>query len=240
MKHIPLIVFLLVFANCSSAQTVSRKVLSTIGGSYQDSNFSATYTVGETIITTLSAGGITAAQGFQQPSCQTDSSSFADSGISSYVWNGITYTTSGNYQHIYINSLGCDSIVTLNLTIYFTTVSMTLQNVIQISPTVFEYDVMLQNTGNTALALKGYSCGLNHASGMRNGGTLTHTFLSRDAALSTIPNVVPGYTASTNHLRLFTSDASAGNEVNLLPGTPIRIATMRVSNSVPFPKRFLA
>lgn len=168
-----------------------------------------------------------------------DSTIITLSAVDSYLWNSNTYTTSGIYTHTYLNAFGCDSIVTLNLIIYNTTISMTLQNLIQISPSIFEYDVILQNTGNTALALKGYSCGINHASGMRNGGSLSHTFISRDAALSTIPNVVPGYTASTNHLRLFTSDASAGNEVYLAPGATIRLATMRASNSVPFPSDFL-
>ena len=134
---------------------------------------------------------------------------------------------------------GCDSTVTLNLTIYHTTVTMTLQNVVQISPSVFEYDVMLTNTGNTALALKGYSCGINHATGMRGGGTLTHTFISRDPSLAAIPNPIPGYTASTNHLRIAAANAANGSEVNLTPGLPVRIATMRVSNTVSFPADFV-
>lgn len=36
----------------------------------------------------------------------------------SYIWNGETYTQSGNYQYIAQNVLGCDSIVTLDLTIH--------------------------------------------------------------------------------------------------------------------------
>ncbi len=34
-----------------------------------------------------------------------------------YTWNGTTYTTSGTYTHTLVNSVGCDSIATLNLTI---------------------------------------------------------------------------------------------------------------------------
>ena len=37
----------------------------------------------------------------------------------SYVWNGITYTTSGNPTHIYTNVAGCDSVHTLHLTINY-------------------------------------------------------------------------------------------------------------------------
>ena len=125
------------------------------------------------------------------------------------------------------------------LTVNQPIVSMTLQNVVQISPSVFEYDIMLTNTGNTALALKGYSCGINHAAGMRNGGTLTHTFISRDPSLAAIPNPVAGYTSSTNHLRITAANTTNGNEINLSPSLPVRIATMRVSNSVPFPADFI-
>ena len=35
----------------------------------------------------------------------------------SYVWNGLTYTTSGNYNYTTTNSSGCDSIASLQLTI---------------------------------------------------------------------------------------------------------------------------
>ena len=158
-----------------------------------------------------------------------------------YTWalSGVTYTSSGVYSYTTLNTEGCDSVVILQLTVFQPTVSMILQNVIQISPSVFEYDIMLTNTGNTALALKGYSCGINHATGMRNGGTLTHTYLSRDASLFSIPAPTPGYTASTNHLRLLTTNALNGNEVILPQGMPIRIATMRVSNTVPFPADFV-
>jgi hypothetical protein len=34
-----------------------------------------------------------------------------------YTWNGTTYTSSGTYTHTLTNSVGCDSIATLNLTI---------------------------------------------------------------------------------------------------------------------------
>ena len=35
----------------------------------------------------------------------------------SIVWNGETYTTSGDYPHTYANVLGCDSVVTMHLTV---------------------------------------------------------------------------------------------------------------------------
>jgi uncharacterized protein (TIGR02145 family) len=47
------------------------------------------------------------------------------SACSSYTWNGITYTESGNYQKTFTNAAGCDSIATLNLTINTSTASST-------------------------------------------------------------------------------------------------------------------
>ena len=39
------------------------------------------------------------------------------SACDAYTWNGTTYTSSGTYTHTLTNSVGCDSIATLNLTI---------------------------------------------------------------------------------------------------------------------------
>jgi hypothetical protein len=97
---------------------------------------------------------------------------------------------------------------------------------------------MLTNTGTTALALRGYSCGLNHAPGMSGGGNITHTFISRDPSLSSIPAISATYTSSTNQIRLTTVNAAAGFEVPLTAGVPIRLATMRVTNSVNYPVDF--
>ena len=43
---------------------------------------------------------------------------FSDEGCDSYIWNGQTYTTSGNYEQTLSASDGRDSIVTLHLTIF--------------------------------------------------------------------------------------------------------------------------
>ncbi|GBL34842.1 hypothetical protein EMGBS15_04370 [Filimonas sp.] len=119
-----------------------------------------------------------------------------------------------------------------------TSILMTMQNVVQTAPNTFEYDVMLTNTGTTSLSIRGYSCGINHASGMNGGGTLTQSFISRDAALSTIPAVSASYTAATNHMRFTTLNAAAGSEVAISAGVPIRLATVRVTNTVNFPSNF--
>jgi uncharacterized protein affecting Mg2+/Co2+ transport len=169
------------------------------------------------------------------------SNNISASAYASYTWplTGQTYTTSGVYTHTALNSVGCDSVTLLNLSILQAAVVMTLQNAVQTAPNVFEYDVMLTNTGTTALALRGYSWGVNHASGMANGGTITHSYLSREASLSTLPVPTFSYTAASFHLRGTTTIASIGNEVLLAAGVPVRLATMRVSNTVNFPSNFL-
>ena len=49
--------------------------------------------------------------------CPEISSEFSAEAIGCYTWGGKTYVTSGDYRRIYSNVDGCDSIVTLHLTI---------------------------------------------------------------------------------------------------------------------------
>lgn len=49
--------------------------------------------------------------------CEPDSVFITDIGCDSYVWNGITYTASGDYTLVLTNAAGCDSVVTLHLNI---------------------------------------------------------------------------------------------------------------------------
>ncbi len=162
------------------------------------------------------------------------------SSFTSYTWavTGQTYTGSGVYTFTAMNAVGCDSVLSLNLTILQVAVTMTLQNAVQTAPNVFEYDVVLNYSGNTTLALRSYSFGVNHAAGMSGGGTMTHSFISRAATLSTIPLPTFSYTAATNHMRLTTTNATAGNEVILTPGVPVRLATMRMTSTATFPSDF--
>lgn len=48
---------------------------------------------------------------------QNSSSETTETGCSSYVWNGQTYATSGNYTYTTTNAAGCDSTATLHLAI---------------------------------------------------------------------------------------------------------------------------
>ncbi len=49
--------------------------------------------------------------------CFPSNNSISDSVCDSYILNGQTYTSSGTYTQVLTNALGCDSIITLNLTI---------------------------------------------------------------------------------------------------------------------------
>jgi len=49
--------------------------------------------------------------------CATTPTTITESACSSYTLNGQTYTTSGVYTQTQINAAGCDSVITLNLTI---------------------------------------------------------------------------------------------------------------------------
>jgi hypothetical protein len=50
--------------------------------------------------------------------CLPNASSSTITACDSYSWEGVTYTTSGTYTNTYINTAGCDSVHTLDLTIY--------------------------------------------------------------------------------------------------------------------------
>ncbi len=50
--------------------------------------------------------------------CTLITSEFTATGCGRYTWNGIVYEQSGDYQQLLVNDLGCDSLVTLHLTIY--------------------------------------------------------------------------------------------------------------------------
>ena len=89
-----------------------------------------------------------------------------------------------------------------------TSVLMTFSNLVQTGPSTFEYDVYLTNTGTTGLKLRSYSWGLNPTANLSNGGTLTHSYLSRDASLASIP--MQPASALSGQLRLTTTNSSSG------------------------------
>jgi hypothetical protein len=51
---------------------------------------------------------------------------FKETACDSYLFDGELYTMSGNYQHVYTNTAGCDSILSLDLTIVEVNVDISL------------------------------------------------------------------------------------------------------------------
>lgn len=118
-------------------------------------------------------------------------------------------------------------------------VTMKVKNPVQLNTTQFTYEVWLYNTGTSSYLLKAYSFGINYATGMGNGGTLSHTFLNRDAAFpGSFPALTAGINTSLNHLRATTTSAPAGSEVAMNSGDSIRLGTMRVNSTVAFAANF--
>ena len=127
-----------------------------------------------------------------------------------------------------------------------TAVLYNVTNFVQTAPNVFRYDVMMTNTGTTDLALRGYSWGLNTATGIANGGTVSQTYISRDASIDAAGVPAPSFSvtlqtgtcASAYHLRFTTNNAS-GTGAPLTVGVPLRLATVQVqTTAASFPQNF--
>ena len=98
----------------------------------------------DTLVIAVNCAGTGIAQnGGQQPECDTtnntaavaitlhaDTTILTETSCDSYLWYGDTLTQSGIYTHTLTNVMGCDSLVTLNLTVNHSTAS-TLQMTVQ-------------------------------------------------------------------------------------------------------------
>jgi hypothetical protein len=118
-----------------------------------------------------------------------------------------------------------------------TQVRMTLANPIQISDHEFEFDVFIKNSGTTSLGLVNYSFGVDYAPGLANGGILSYTYIagSRNAAFAGISNIASIHSAQHNQFKFTTASSMFSTAaVNLPIGTPMKLARMRVSNTVAF------
>lgn len=62
-----LIISIGIFAMFYPLQNMAQQVIATAGGEYQGNNLSLSYTIGEPVTETLSAGNVVLTQGFQQP-----------------------------------------------------------------------------------------------------------------------------------------------------------------------------
>ncbi len=89
----------------------------------------------------------------------TTSSTLTEVACGSYTYNGLTYTTSGNYTHRYSNALGCDSTVTLQLTINTITPATISRagNVLSTANTYTSYQWLRNNSSITGATTNTYT-----------------------------------------------------------------------------------
>ncbi len=105
------------------SQSIERSVISSFGLSYSGTGLQNSCTIGESIIFTGEADVLITTQGFQQPSTEDDlciggyTETINANACSSYQWNDQAYTESGTFTLELLTADGCDSIITLNLTI---------------------------------------------------------------------------------------------------------------------------
>lgn len=108
----------------------------------------------------------------------TSTSNTLVTNCASFTWtNGTTYTTSGVYTQTLTNSLGCDSIATLDLTILNASASTT---------TVSECASYTWTNGTTYTASGTYTQTLTNAVGCDSIATLDLTVLSPSASTTTV------------------------------------------------------
>jgi hypothetical protein len=125
--------------------------------------------------------------------CANTFSLFSPAACGSYLWNGITYTASGSYNHNYINAQGCDSIRTLNLTIHP-------------SPTVTASNV--SGCTGSAIALVGSPTGgVFSKPNPYSGASTTYTYTYTDSngcSLTSVPATITVSPCTINlNLKLF-------------------------------------
>ena len=131
------------FFSFSFSQSIIFDNINSNGGKINDENINITFTIGQPIVGTISNQSNTISQGFQQNykvegctdenACNFDPSANVENGeciypsssvenitvCDSYIWNGQTYTESGEYTYTTPNSVGCDSVVYLSLTVNY-------------------------------------------------------------------------------------------------------------------------
>jgi hypothetical protein len=113
-------------------------------------------------------------------------STLNESALDAYSLNGTTYTQSGTYTQVLTNAAGCDSTITLNLTLSFTGLGDNLQgirifpnpanDVLQIESTSALNGVFRIYDATGRMVLKGDFTGTNTNIDVRNLAPGTYTF----------------------------------------------------------------
>ena len=93
-KKLFLIIIVIAIAITTKAQTISRQVFSSSGGTLTGGNNSINYNIGEPVIASLNAGGYITSHGFEQP---------GESGLTLKLFLQGYYVNAGTMQPVLIN-----------------------------------------------------------------------------------------------------------------------------------------
>jgi hypothetical protein len=106
---------------------------------------------------------------------------------------------------------------------------MTLQNAVQLSSTVFQFDVYIVSTGAN-FNLTSYALQLGCAGTITNGGSPAISYVASSSALSFAPAGVFSWSGGgTTYLDVA---SNAGSQT--VSTTPLKVGTFRITNTVPF------
>jgi hypothetical protein len=117
-----------------------------------------------------------------------------------------------------------------------TQVEVIIKNDAQVSPNIYEFDVYLVSTGSTPFEMSLHQYGLNYNSAIKNGGTLTASWVSgtteiNPAQLQNTLNTL----SNPSQIRIASPQppgAGNGTQIPLSPGK--RVGRLRMTNSVAF------
>jgi PKD-like domain/Putative metal-binding motif/Secretion system C-terminal sorting domain/SprB repeat len=116
-------------------------------------------------------------------------------------------------------------------------IQLLITNDAQTAPNVLEVDIYLINMSATPFQLSGHQYGITYNGLIKNGGTITASWVSGSSQLST-PSQLPtafNTTTNTNQIRINPPPApgcGGGSVIAGLPGT--RVGRLRLTNTVPF------
>ncbi|MBK9639427.1 MAG: SprB repeat-containing protein [Bacteroidetes bacterium] len=116
-------------------------------------------------------------------------------------------------------------------------IQLLITNDAQTAPNVYEVDVYLINMGANPFQLSGHQYGITYNGLIKNGGTITASWVAGSSQLSTPSQLPSAFTTATNTNQIRINPPPApgcggGSIIQSLPGT--RVGRLRLTNSVTF------
>ena len=118
-----------------------------------------------------------------------------------------------------------------------TSYEFSLRNDVQVSPTVYQFDIYLQNKDLTNIfELDLYQAGILVNPSIANGGTITASVVAGSSQLVTSQQPTTGIAFASNCIKLANPGLVSHGGGTIIPTTSpgVRIATIRITNTVPF------